>query len=201
MKIANLGFLASYRGTNMQAIIDACKAGRLKARPVVVISNNGSSGALDRAGSEGIPAYHLSSTTFPDPRNLDQLIADTLVKHEAHLVILAGYMKRIGPQTLTAFQGRIINIHPALLPKYGGEGMYGRHVHEAVIAAGDTETGVTIHVVDDKYDHGPILAQRRIPVSPGDTADSLADRVLAVEHAFYIETLEKILSGDIALPH
>ncbi len=199
MNKINIGFLASCRGTNMQAIIDACKNGSLHAEPVVVISNNGSSGALDRAESERIPAYHLSNKNYPDAEQLDQVISDTLQKHAVDLVLLAGYMKMLGPITLRLFKGRIINIHPSLLPKHGGKGMYGKHVHEAVLAAGDTETGVTVHLVDGKYDTGTILAQRKVSVKKEDRAESLAERVLLVEHEFYVETLDKILSGEIKI--
>lgn len=183
----------------MQAIIDACKNGNLHAAPVVVISNNGSSGALDRAENERIPAYHLSSKNYPDAAQLDQVISDTLQKHAVDLVLLAGYMKILGPITLGHFPGRVINIHPSLLPKYGGVGMYGKRVHEAVLAAGDTETGVTVHLVDGKYDTGTILAQRKVSVKKEDTAESLAERVLSVEHEFYVETLNSILSGGIKI--
>ena len=196
---ARLGFLASHRGSNMQAVIDACRSGRLNAEPVVVISNNGGSGALERAENEGIPAYCISSRTFPDEKKLDRVIRDTLLRHKVDLVILAGYMKKIGAETLDAFGGKMINIHPSLLPRHGGAGMYGMKVHEAVIAAGDTETGVTIHLVGDDYDSGRILAQEKVPVGPGDTAEALAERVLKVEHRLYVETLEKILSGQINL--
>ena len=197
----NLGFLASGRGTNMQVIIDACREGRLQASPVIVISNNAGSGALERANREGIVTCHLSSATHPDLTQLDRTMTDTLLSHHVDLVILAGYMKKIGYQMLDAFRGRIINIHPSLLPKYGGTGMYGLKVHAAVIAAGETETGVTVHVVDRDYDQGPILAQRVIPVETGDTPESLAARVLDTEHAIYVETLCKLVSGEIRLPH
>ena len=200
MKFERLGFLASHNGTNMQSIINACRRGRLSALPVVVISNNGASGALERAENEGIPAYHIGSRTFPEPDDLDRAICETLKRHEVDLVILAGYMKRLGPRTLAEFRGRIINIHPSLLPKYGGRGMYGEKIHEAVLAAGDTETGVTVHLVNEDYDAGPVLAQVKIAVREGDTARSLADRVLAVEHETYVDTLARILSGDITLP-
>lgn len=198
--IKRLGFLASHRGTNMQSIIDACKQGRLNARPVVVISNNGDSGALDRAENEGIPGYHISSRAFPDRGDRDRAIRDTLMKHNVDLVILAGYMKRIGPATLEAFAGRIINIHPSLLPKYGGRGMYGDRVHEAVLAADDRETGVTVHLVEEDYDKGRILAQEKVPVEPDDTVNSLAARVLSVEHETYVNTIGAIIAGDIPLP-
>lgn len=196
----NLGFLASGRGSNMQAVIDACKSGRLDATPRIVISNNSTSGALERAKREGIPYAHLSSVTHPDPSELDRAILATLREHDVDLVILAGYMRKIGPQTLGAYAGRIVNIHPALLPRFGGRGMYGTRVHEAVLASGAEETGVTVHLVDAQYDHGPILAQRRVPVRPGDTAETLAARVLEQEHDLLVETLVRIASGEIVLP-
>ncbi len=196
----NLGFFASHRGTNMQAVIDACNAGVLDARPCAVISNNSDSEALLRAQRAGIPACHFSSKTIPDPLQLDEAILSTLQRHAVELVVLAGYMKPLGEKTLAAFEGRVINIHPALLPKYGGVGMYGIHVHEAVIASGDRETGVTIHLVDREYDHGAIIAQCRLPVLEADTAETLAARVLVREHAFLVETLKKIAEGEIDLP-
>ncbi len=196
----NLGFFASHRGSNMQAVIDACVSGSLTAKPCVVISNNSDSEALVRAHHEGIPAYHFSSKVIPDLVELDRAILLTLQRHQVDLVVLAGYMKPLGDQTLAAYRNRVINIHPALLPKYGGLGMYGMHVHEAVIAAGDKETGVTVHLVDSEYDHGAILAQCRLPVLPEDTADTLAARVLETEHSFLVETLKNIVEGRILLP-
>ena len=184
----------------MQAVIDACASGRLEAKPCVVISNNSSSKALVRARRAGIPAYHFSSLTHPQAGQLEHAILSALQKHQVDLVVLAGFMKRLGEQTLSAYQGRVINIHPALLPKYGGEGMYGAHVHAAVIAAGEQETGVTIHLVDRDYDHGAILAQCRLPVRKGDTAITLAERVLEREHTFLVETIQKIIAGEIKLP-
>ncbi len=199
MKI-KLGFLASHRGTNMQCIIDACVDGRLDAVPVVVISNNGSSMALDRAERAGIPAYHLGSTNFPDEGVLDCAVRDTLLRHGVDLVVLAGYMKKIGSKTLKTFNGRIINVHPALLPRHGGKGMFGMNVHKKVLESGDTETGVTIHAVNHEYDTGPILAQRTVPVLEEDTPETLAARVLPVEHQLYVETIAKITRGEIPLP-
>lgn len=184
----------------MQSIIDACKSGLLSATPVVVISNNIDSGALARAKREGIPACHLSSQSFPDEAELDQMIVNSLLQYNTELVVLAGYMKRIGPLVLAAFPGRVINIHPCLLPKYGGQGMYGMRVHEAVIAAGDKESGVTIHVVNDEYDKGAILAQRKVSVEEGDSAESLAQRVLALEHTLYVDTIRNIIAGKVLLP-
>jgi phosphoribosylglycinamide formyltransferase-1 len=194
-----LGFLASHGGTNMQAIMDACMDGRLAATPCVVISNNSASEALKRARRELVPAYHLSQTTHPSADDLDSAILNVLHEHRVNLVVLAGYMKRLGSLVLRRYPDRVLNIHPALLPEFGGKGMYGRAVHRAVLAAGETETGVTVHVVDDQYDHGPIVAQSRVPVLPGDDVDRLSQRVLKREHQLFVETLQGIESGEIDL--
>ena len=184
----------------MQAIVDACRDGRLPAEPVVVVGNNSRSQALERARRQGIPTFHLSSRTHPDPDTLDAAIASVLGRSGADLVCLTGFMKSLGPRTLRAFEGRVLNIHPALLPRYGGRGFYGRAVHEAVLASGDTESGATVHLVDELYDHGPVLARARVPVLPGDTPDSLAARVLEQEHLLFTDTLRRIAGGAINLP-
>ena len=195
-----LALIASGSGTNIQSVIDACGSGSLAAEVCVVIGNNSKSGGLDRARAAGIATHHLSGKTHPDPVALDQVMALTLRQAGVTIVCLAGYMKLLGPQTLAAFRGRVLNIHPGLLPKYGGRGFYGRAVHEAVLAAGDSESGATVHVVDEVYDHGSILAQSRVPVLARDTADSLAARVLQQEHILYVETLQRITAGEIELP-
>ena len=194
-----LGALASHGGTNLQAIIDACKEGRLDAQTCAVVSNNSGSTALARARREGIPAYHLSQITHPGAGDRDRAILAALESQDVDLVLLAGYMKKLGPATLSRYRGRVLNIHPALLPRFGGKGMYGRFVHEAVLAAGEKVTGVTVHVVDELYDHGPIVAQCEVSVLPGDTPDSLSERVLQREHEFYVETLQRISGGEIDL--
>jgi phosphoribosylglycinamide formyltransferase 1 len=199
MPTLNLGFFASHGGSNMQAIIDSIKARRVDARACVVISNNSNSGALERAKNEGIPYYHLSSLTHPDENELQRTTLDILKLHSVDTIILAGYMKKLGKNILDEYKGRILNIHPALLPKYGGKGMFGIHVHEAVLAAGDKETGVTIHLVDEFYDNGRILAQKKVPVMPDDTPEALADRVLVEEHKLYSEVLHQISEGKIQL--
>ena len=196
----NLGFLASHNGSNMQAIIEACKTGALHATPAVVISNNADSGALSRAERESIPYYHLSAKTHPIPESLDRALLDALQAHEVDIVILAGYMKKLGEQTLARYAGALLNIHPALLPKFGGQGMYGIHVHEAVLAAGETETGVTIHLVTEEYDSGTIIGQEKVPVLQGDTPQTLQQRVLKTEHAFFPKVLQMIQSGEISIP-
>ncbi len=194
-----LGVLASHGGTNLQAIMDACSNGELNARVRVVISNNSRSGALVRARRANIPAMHLSSATHTDTDLLDAAIARALHQHDVEVVALAGYMKKLGPRALSAYRNRIVNIHPALLPKYGGKGMYGERVHTAVLAAGERESGATVHLVDEVYDHGAILAQETIPVMPGDTPESLAARVIECEHTLYSRTLSRIASGDLDL--
>ena len=195
-----LAFFASHNGSNAQAIIGACATGRIKAQPVLLISNNADSGALARARREKIHAFHLSSKTHPDPAELDSTILDLLAKHEIDLVILAGYMRKLGPLTLTRYWGRVLNIHPALLPKFGGKGMYGMNVHNAVIQSGETETGATVHIATETYDEGPIVAQKRIPVLRSDTPEALAARVLVLEHALYVETVAAIARDEITLP-
>lgn len=195
-----LAFFASHNGSNAQAIMDACATGRIKAQPVLLISNNTDSGALARARREKIHAFHLSSKTHPDPVELDSAILELLVKHEIDLVILAGYMRKLGPLTLTRYWGRVLNIHPALLPQFGGKGMYGMNVHHAVIQSGSTETGATVHIATENYDEGPIVAQKRIPVLGSDTPEALAARVLALEHALYVETVAAIARDEIPLP-
>jgi len=194
-----IGFLASHGGSNVQAIIDACRAGKLAAEPCVVICNNSDAPVLERARRAGIATRHLSSHTHPLPEDLDAAVLETLLAHRVNLVVLAGYMRKLGPRTLARYRARVLNVHPALLPKFGGAGMYGKRVHEAVIASGDRDTGVTIHLVTEEYDQGPIIAQRRVPVMPDDTVDKLAARVLEAEHALYPETLAQIASGAIRL--
>lgn len=184
----------------MQAVLDACRNGHLAMRPCLLVCNNRDAEALDRARHEGLPAIVLSATTHPDPTALDSAILDILVDHGASLIVLAGYMRRLGPRVLERFRNRILNIHPSLLPRHGGQGMFGRRVHEAVLAARDEQTGVTIHLVDEEYDHGTILAQTTVPVLPGDSVEALSKRVLAREHKFLIEVLGQISRGDISLP-
>lgn len=194
-----LGFLASHGGTNLQAILDAIASGELPAEPRVVISNNSAATALDRARALNIAALHLSGASHPAAEDLDAAILAALREHGVNVVVLAGYMKKIGPRVLAAYVRRVVNIHPALLPKYGGEGMYGLHVHEAVLAAGEKVTGVTVHLVDSEYDRGPILAQLEVPVQPGDTPQLLQARVLEQEHLLFTNTLRRIASGEINL--
>lgn len=162
-------------GSNLQALLDRLQ-GAEPARVVLVLSNRADAGGLDRARQAGIPAEVLA-----DPSDASEWIT-RLGRRDVDLLVLAGYLKLVPPGVVQKLAGRIVNVHPALLPKFGGPGMYGRRVHEAVLASGDRESGPTVHLVDEVYDRGDILAQRRVPVLPGDTPELLAARVLHAEH-------------------
>ncbi|MFE6861008.1 phosphoribosylglycinamide formyltransferase [Nocardia sp. NPDC057668] len=191
-----LGVLASHNGSNMRALHRASLAADGLFEVAIVLSNNSGSGALEYAREHGVSARHMSGRTHPDPVALDDAIRAVLVEHEVGLVVTAGYMRKLGPGVRSEFSGRIINIHPALLPKHGGHGMWGIRVHEAVLAAGDAVSGPSVHLVDEEYDTGAVLAQREVPVLAGDSAESLAARVLAAEH----DLLPRVVA-DIAREH
>ncbi|OGU57860.1 MAG: phosphoribosylglycinamide formyltransferase [Ignavibacteria bacterium GWF2_33_9] len=199
MNKLKLAVFASHGGSNMQSIIEASKSGNLAAEVVCIISNNSDSMALQRAINEGIPGIHISQKLFENESDYINEILKTLKLYSVDLIILAGYMKMIPLEIIKAYRNRILNIHPALLPKFGGKGMFGMNVHNAVIAAGETESGPTVHIVDEIYDNGKILLQRKIPVMPDDTPESLAERVLAEEHKIYAETIQLIIEGKITL--
>ena len=173
MTAVRVAVLASGGGTNLQALLDALTDSPL-ARVARVITNRPTAGAVDRARRNGIPTSVLRDPD--DPAELLTALGD------AHLVVLAGYLKLIPAPVVARFRGRMINIHPALLPDFGGPGMYGHRVHEAVLASGAKESGVTVHFVDEAFDRGAIIAQMRVPVERGDTPDTLAARVLEAEH-------------------
>lgn len=196
----NIAVFSSHEGTTLQAILDACHSGRLPARVAMVISNNADSGALRRARVAGVPHRHLSSVTHSAPDALDRAIYESVADAEADVIVLAGYLKKLGPVTLGGYGGRIFNTHPALLPRHGGQGMYGVNVHRAVLAAGESESGATLHLVDGEYDTGPIVSQRRVEVLSSDTPESLAARVQACERGLVVAFLEDVARGRIWLP-
>ena len=183
----------------MQAVVEAVERGVLPVKVAVLVCNNRNAEAVSRARQQGVPCEVLNATTHPEADALDQAMLAALQNHGCDVIVLAGFMKKIGPWVLGAYHGRIINIHPSLLPKHGGRGMYGRQVHEAVLAAREPVTGVTIHLVNDEYDEGKILAQCEVPVASDDTVQTLAARVLLREHAFLVETLALIVAGKIRL--
>lgn|SRR5262249_27779859 len=194
-----IGVLASHEGTTLQSILDACASRLIQGQVVVVISNNGGAGALSRARAAGVPAYHLSSATHPSQDMLDAAISAALAANQVDVVFLAGYLKRVGPATLAAFGGRVLNTHPALLPKFGGQGMFGDHVFEAVLASGESESGVSVHLVDDDYDAGRVIRQVRVPVETKDCVESLKARVRKCERDVVVETLAAIATGELRL--
>lgn len=190
----NLGVLLSGGGTTLQNLADTIARGELSAHISCVISSNPKAYGLVRAANLHIPCYTIARKTFPTPEAFSEAVAEVLRRHKVELVCLAGYLSlwRI-PQD---FYGRVMNIHPALLPKFGGKGMHGHHVHEAVLAAGEKESGCTVHFADNTYDTGPIILQRKCPVLPGDTADSLAARVFEQERLAYPEAIRMWQRGE-----
>ncbi len=195
----NIAVFASHGGSDLQAIMDGCKSNQIGAKVVVVISNNGGSRALERAKNEGVSAYHLSAKTSGNEEALAEEILEVLSEYKVDMIFLAGYMRMLHISVLEKYNSRIFNIHPALLPKFGGKGMYGMNVHTAVIAAKESETGVTIHRVSAEYDSGEIVAQTVVKVLEDDTPESLAARVLEREHEFLVEVIADIVDGKIAL--
>jgi len=192
-----LGVFASGRGSNFKAILEAIREGRLDAEAKLLLSNEQDAGALSVAKNYGVPTVIVSKTDFSSRELFVETMLSTLKDHGVGFIALAGYMKKVPLEVLFAYRNRIVNIHPALLPSFGGKGLYGCYVHEAVLARGCKITGVTVHIVDEVYDHGPIVAQRCVPVEEGDTPESLAARVLKVEHQIYAETLQLFAEGRV----
>lgn len=183
--------MVSGGGSNLEAILEAQEAGRLPGAEVaLVISSNAGAYALERARNHHLETAVIERKAYAAEEAFQSAILERLIKARADVVCLAGYLKKIGPGIIRRFRGRILNIHPALLPKFGGAGMYGHYVHEAVIASGDKESGCSVHAVDEDFDHGPVLAQVKVPVLPGDSAGSLAARVLVEEHKLYPEAIK-----------
>ena len=175
----------------------AIRAGELAAEARLMVSNNRSAPALTFAADARVPA--LCIPTQGNPEAADARLAEAMLSYGVEVIVLSGYLRQLGPRTLGRYAGRILNIHPGPLPAFGGHGMYGRRVHEAVIAAGVAESGICIHLVDEEYDRGPVIARRAVPVEAGDTPDRLEGRVTALEPAFFVETLCRIARGEIVL--
>jgi phosphoribosylglycinamide formyltransferase-1 len=194
----NILVLVSGNGTNLQALIDAEKAGRLgPGRIAAVVSDRAGAYALERARLAGIPALtELPDKTLPKPerrRDLSDRILRAARAHGIGLIVHAGFLSILSGEILTSYANRMINIHPSLLPKFGGQGMYGERVHQAVLASGVTESGCTVHIVTSGIDSGPILLQRRVPVLPGDTPDTLAERIHREEHIAIVEAVRTLV--------
>lgn len=199
MKPLQLGVFASGRGSNFVAILDAIDRGKLNAEVQILLSNNADAGALETAQSRGIPTAVVNRKDFQNRDDFINEMVSTLKSHRVDIVALAGYMKKIPAEVIREFPYRIVNIHPALLPAFGGKGSYGGHVHEAVLEYGCKISGVTVHFIDEIYDHGPIIAQRTVPVENEDTPKDLAARVLKVEHQIYAEVLQWFAEGKVEI--
>lgn len=194
-----IGVLVSGGGSNLQAIIDSIEAGRIETEIAVVISNKPGVYALERAARHGIPAIVIDHREYSSVLEYTKAIVNSLGKYQVDLVCLAGFL-RILDRTLTdAYPNRVLNIHPALLPAFGGKGMYGHHVHEAVIASGAKYSGATVHIVTPETDVGPIVLQGIVEVSDSDTPESLAEKVLKIEHRIYPEAIKLVLEEKIVI--
>ncbi|NQT27689.1 phosphoribosylglycinamide formyltransferase [candidate division KSB1 bacterium] len=190
MALLKLGVFASGRGSNFAAILKAIDVGRLNASVQILISNNTDAKAQDLARERGIPTQVINKPDFPDRPAFLQPLQEALRSNSVEFICLAGYMKKIPDEIIREYHHRILNVHPALLPSFGGKGMYGHHVHEAVLQQGCKVSGVTVHLVDEVYDQGPVVAQRCVPVEEDDTPDTLAARVLKVEHELFPEAIQ-----------
>ena len=190
MRNLNLCVLASGWGSNLKSIINSRKTGKISSDIVLVISNNSASNALNIARENQIPAVHLSRKLFNSEEEYENRFAELLRTYNVDMIILAGYMKMIPPKIVREYKNRILNIHPALIPSFCGKGLYGLKVHEAVLDYGAKVTGVTVHLVDEQYDTGPVVLQRTIPVKDNDTPETLQKRVLKWEHKLYPEAIK-----------
>ena len=198
----NIAVFASGKGSNLKAILDAIHAGKIPhTRIGLVISNNSDAGALTIAREHQIPARHISRQQFTSDDEFTNVVLDILHEHKINFIVLAGYMKKIDPRIIHQFKQRILNIHPALLPAFGGRGMYGMRVHDAVIHAKVRESGATVHIVDEEYDRGPIVLQQRVPVDPADTPETLAAKVSKIEHQIYPEAIRLFAEGKATVPN
>ncbi|MGR9073334.1 MAG: phosphoribosylglycinamide formyltransferase [Gammaproteobacteria bacterium] len=190
-----VSFLASHGGSSARKIIGAIRGGSIPAETGVLITNNPDSAIFRWCQDNEMPVHCINGKTHPEPEAEDLAILRELERVGTDVVVLSGYMKKIRAHTLAAYSGQILNIHPSLLPKHGGHGMYGDRVHQAVLAAGDKFSGASVQIIDEEYDEGPVLAQRRVPVEPSDSVETLRARVQAVEGDLYIEALREFLQS------
>lgn len=197
MKVpVRLGVLLSGSGRTLQNLIDRIADGSLRAKIEVVISSDPKAFGLERARKAGIPDVVVARKPFKDAESYSRAMTEALERHPVDLIILAGFIHLyLFPAKWT---GRVLNIHPALLPDFGGKGFYGHHVHEAVLKSGAKESGCTVHFADQRYDTGAIILQKRVPVLPGDTPDALAERVFKAECEAYPEAIRRVAAGEVA---
>ncbi|MDD3168389.1 MAG: phosphoribosylglycinamide formyltransferase [Eubacteriales bacterium] len=191
-----ISVLVSGGGTNLQAIIDGIESGSIQGAELVrVISSNPEAYSLERARKHQIPSVVIGKMNYPDRRERTKAILSALEEAQTDLVILAGYMSILEPDLIEAYRGRIINIHPSLIPQFCGTGFYGKHVHEAVLSAGVLESGATVHYVDEGVDTGPIIIQEKVSVLEGDSPEALAARVLETEHKILQEAVKIVIAS------
>ncbi len=189
-----IAVFCSGSGSNFKALFEAISKRLLQAEIALCLSNRARCGAMEFAEQNGIATAHITEKQFASFDEFAVAMVERLKEHQIDIILLAGYMRKVPEAVVAAFPDRMLNIHPALLPKFGGEGMYGIHVHTAVLEAGEAKTGATVHFVNEEYDKGEILLQRTVPVLPDDTPETLAARVLECEHALYPDALEKLLT-------
>lgn len=188
------------RGSNLQAILDACASGEIPGRVAVVIGTRADAPAMERARNAGVPTVTISPRRHTeDESDYAAALLNTLRAHNVGLICLAGYMRMLPQPVVEAYRGRIINVHPALLPLFGGKGMYGEHVHRAVLESGMKVSGCTVHFVDEQYDTGPIILQATVPVCDDDTPETLAARVLPEEHKTYVRAIRLFAEGRLRI--
>ena len=197
--VLRLAVFASGSGSNFGAMLKAIDAGKLDAEPVLLITTRPAIGAIDKAEARDIPVAILPPAKFESEGAFAEVLLHALTEHQTNFIALAGYLKKIPASTVDAFKHRILNMHPALLPSFGGEGMYGRRVHETVLEYGCRVSGVTVHLVDSEYDTGPIVLQEPVAVRPDDTPKSLAARVLQLEHRLYPQALQLFAEGRVVV--
>ncbi len=185
------------RGSNMQAIIDACRSGKIDGEVALVLGVKDDAPAIERARTQGIPTLSVSPKAYETTAAYDAAVFDALKAAGIDLICLAGYMRVLGQDVVDHWRDRIMNVHPALIPSFCGKGMYGHHVHEAVIARGVKFTGVTVHLVDEEYDTGPIVLQTVVPVAEDDTPETVAAKVLVEEHRTYTDAIALFAAGRL----
>jgi len=193
----NLAVFISGSGSNLQALIDACADENYPAKITLVLSNNPGAFGLERAQKANIPTKIVNHKDYDSRAEFDGAVQNVLNSYEIDLICLAGFMRILTENFVNKWQGKILNTHPALLPKHGGKGLYGAHVHQAVLEAGDLESGASIHIVTPECDQGPVIVQKKVPVMPGDTPETLAERVLEQEHIAYPEAVRMVAEGRV----
>ena len=195
----NIAVFVSGGGSNFKAIHQQISLGEIPGQIVLVISNNPKCSAIEYAIENFISRVIINETRYPNPHTRNELLTATCVKAEIDLICLAGYMKMLPPAIVKEYENKILNIHPGLLPEFGGKGFFGMRVHEAVIESGKRESGATVHFVDEIYDHGPIIAQKKVEILESDTAESVAAKVLKLEHELFPEVVKAFCEDRIMI--